>query len=287
MFEITTKRIFLGYPFAIPEIRVAVNAACRGFAQVVSADDRLRGKHLLEKVDEKIQEADLSLFDITQHNPNVAAEFGLAYARGVKWALLYSTDKRFKIRTVNRSRVFSDLQGMDSVPYADYSVLKRELRRLLPEFLDAPHRRPRLSSAASHDSAIRPRLDAKVQPIYSASVGALGSPSKIVKLGEDKLGITLSNDGNGAANAVSMRLTGFTFVDEILAVTRSTAVTRRWPLEDQPAYLEAPSEPIITVRYSDDNGDVYEQSGPLKAVRSGSHFYYQGSGLGPPRALPE
>ncbi len=83
------KTVFLGYPFAIPEIRTAVEAGCDGIAKVIVASDRLRGKHLLVKIDEMIDEADVSLFDLTLHNANVAVEFGIAYTRDVKWALLY------------------------------------------------------------------------------------------------------------------------------------------------------------------------------------------------------
>jgi hypothetical protein len=133
------KTIFLGYPFAIPEIRPAVEAGCKGIANVLVASDRLRGKHLLAKIDEMIREADLSLFDLTLHNPNVAVEFGVAYTLGVKWALLYSTNPAHGAAPGNESRIFSDLQGMDSIPYPDFGTLTNELRRLLPEYLEAPH----------------------------------------------------------------------------------------------------------------------------------------------------
>jgi hypothetical protein len=247
----------------------------------------LRGKHLLVKVDELIQEADLSLFDLTRHNPNVAVEFGLAYARGVKWALLYSTSTKFRVRTINKSRVFSDLQGMDSIPYSDYVVLEHELRRLLPEYLAARYRAPRTGgvNGSSHDSAIRPRLDASVRPVYGRSVTTLGSGHRVVKMGDDTLNVTLSNDGSGAANAVVITITGFDFIDHIESITRSHPVSRKWPLEGQPAYQNAPPEPAITVRYGDDNGDKYEQVGRLKALPSGPRFYYSGTGLGPPRPL--
>jgi len=133
------KKVFLGYPFAIPEIRAAVEAGCGGIANVIVASDRLRGKHLLVKIDEMIREADLSLFDFTLHNPNVAVEFGIAYTLGRKWAILYSTNPKHQVDSRNASRIFSDLQGMDSICYPDFDTLTSELKRLLPEYLEIPH----------------------------------------------------------------------------------------------------------------------------------------------------
>jgi hypothetical protein len=133
------KKVFLGYPFAIPEIRTAVEAGCSGIANVIVASDRLRGKHLLVKIDEMIREADLSLFDFTLHNPNVAVEFGIAYTLRRKWAILYSMHPEHQVDSLNASRIFSDLQGMDSICYPDFDTLAGELKRLLPEYLEAAH----------------------------------------------------------------------------------------------------------------------------------------------------
>ena len=132
------KKIFLAYSFAIPEIRAAVEAGCEGIATVIAADDRLRGSSLLVKITEMIEEADLSLFDLTGWNPNVAAEFGVAYARGVKWALLCSTDKKYQVRETS-DPIFSDLGGVDSIQYPDFPTLTSELQRLVPEYINAPH----------------------------------------------------------------------------------------------------------------------------------------------------
>jgi hypothetical protein len=134
------KRIFLGFPFAIPEIRKAVERAADGIAKVIVASDVLRGKPLLHKIDEMMREADLSLFDLTLHNPNVAVELGIAFGRSYKLAILYCTDEQLNPRPETESSVFSDLKGWDSVLYHDLAELEAKLRPYLLELLsvDAP-----------------------------------------------------------------------------------------------------------------------------------------------------
>ena len=67
------RRVFLGYPFALTYVRPAVDRAADGQAQIIVASDVLRGQPLLHKIESMMQDADLCLFDLTLHNPNVAA----------------------------------------------------------------------------------------------------------------------------------------------------------------------------------------------------------------------
>jgi hypothetical protein len=284
------KTIFLGYPFALPQIREALERACAGFARIVVASDRLRGKHLLTKIDEMIQESDLALFDLTGHNPNVAAEFGIAYARNVKWAILYCTDPTYKPSDKAESRIFSDLEGMDSIRYSEFEQLESEARRLLPEYLAAEHVGLVNAIATSkqlpgrHDSSLRPRLHASVKFNYGLVVGASGSPVK--KIGTDTLLVTLSNKGRGAANGIEVRITGFDHLGKVETLAPGEKAARKWPLEDQPAYLSQPALPKIRVAFTDDNGDRYEQEGALEHSESGGrHFYSAESTLGPPQSV--
>jgi len=127
--------IFLGYPFALDHVRPAVERAAQGLARVVVASDILRGMPLLEKIEQMMSEANLCLFDLTTHNPNVAAEFGIARGRRYAWAILYCTDETLNPKPGRESSVFSDVKGWDSILYGNENELETELRRLLPEYL--------------------------------------------------------------------------------------------------------------------------------------------------------
>lgn len=133
--------IFLGYPFALNDLLVAVKRASKGLARVVVASDKLRGKPLLEKIEEMMSEADLCLFDLTTHNPNVAVEFGIARGVGYDVALLYCTDEKLNPKPEQESSVFSDLKGWDSILYRDKAELRTNLRRVLPDLLEKASQR--------------------------------------------------------------------------------------------------------------------------------------------------
>ncbi|MHB1797917.1 MAG: hypothetical protein ACYCUI_06355 [Vulcanimicrobiaceae bacterium] len=128
--------IFLGYPFELDYIRATVERASADLAQVVIASDILRGMSLLAKIEQMMAEADLCIFDLTMHNPNVAVEFGIARGRDYAWAILYCTDEALNPRPERESSVFSDVKGSDSILYSDETNLELQLRRLLPEYLE-------------------------------------------------------------------------------------------------------------------------------------------------------
>src|SRR2546423_10612518 len=132
---VATPIVFLGYPFQFGHIREAVEKAAHGIAQVQVASDSLRGQILLHKIEGLMAEANLCIFDLTTHNPNVAAEFGIAHGRGYPWVLLYCTDESLNPRPERENSVFSDVKGWDSLLYRDAAHLEAELRSKLPELL--------------------------------------------------------------------------------------------------------------------------------------------------------
>ncbi|MDP9024274.1 MAG: hypothetical protein M3N13_02715 [Candidatus Eremiobacteraeota bacterium] len=134
-------RLFLGYPFTLPDVRSTVEAAADGLAEVTVASDRLRGMPLLHKIEEMMAEADACLFDLTLHNPNVALELGIAHGRGYHYAVLYCTDQRLNPSPGRESSLFSDLQGWDSIRYSDLADLRKKLAFYLPEFIQNQSRR--------------------------------------------------------------------------------------------------------------------------------------------------
>jgi hypothetical protein len=281
--------IFLGFPFTLEYVRPAVEAAAEGVARVVVASDVLRGKPLLHKIQDLMREADLCLFDLTLHNPNVAAEFGIAHGTNYKYAILYCTDERLNPKPGKESSVFSDVKGWDSVQYADAANLMSQLKRYLPELLRAP--RPlepaplRVRQAPEGDSGIRPRLNAKVSTVFPAAFAVGSGP--VIKAGTDMLAFEIDNSGRGVANKVRIAVTGMDPIERFEALPTGTknGVKFRWNLEAQPAYKSAPQFPALVVEYEDDEGTKYEQRGALNARQSGDGFTYEGQGLGAPRVI--
>jgi len=235
------KTIFLGYPFAIPGIRLAVEAGCEGIARVLVAADRLRGKHLLVKIDEMIAEADLSLFDLTLHNPNVAVEFGLAYVRDAKWAILYSTDAKYKVAESSESRIFSDLEGMDSIRYPDFGTLTSELRRLLPEYLSAPHvgLQPTQSIGGWSKVGLRPdqessmevqrRHEQSLMPLVSMRLDCTGKRGALVP--EVVIRGAAVNSGLGPATAVYLHIATVSYVPPHAIHLGDIGLKTEYPIE--------------------------------------------------------
>jgi len=152
--------IFLGYPFALTYVRPAVERAAEGLARIVVASDILRGLPLLEKIEQMMSQAQLCLFDLTTHNPNVAAEFGIAQGRSYAWAILYCTDETLNPKPERKSSVFSDVKGWDSILYGN----ETELRRLLPEYIAnlAQVRTSGNIGATAHHSPRHPLLERNV-----------------------------------------------------------------------------------------------------------------------------
>jgi hypothetical protein len=296
----TLPVIFLGYPFALGYVRGAVERAADGLAHVAVASDILRGMPLLEKIERMMAEATLCIFDLTTHNPNVAAEFGIARGRGYSWAILYCTNETLNPKPGRDSSVFSDVKGWDSVLYDDEAGLERELRRLLPEYLAhvAQRRGGNVGAATYHPASITPdraarrdapRLYLNVKTNSPGFVGVLapGSRKPVQKLGSYSLALELQNKGRGAANKVRAVMTGALHVERLGTLTPGEKPVKfTWSLEDQPAYRTAPQFPAVRVEYIDDEGRAYEQVGPLQVRQlSDGTYTYSGGNLEAPRAI--
>ena len=296
----TTRKlpiIFLGYPFALDYVRAAVERACEGLAQIVVASDILRGMPLLEKIEQMMSEADLCVFDLTTHNPNVAAEFGIARGRSYAWAIIYCIDESLNPKPGRESSVFSDVKGWDSVLYNNETDLETTLRRLLPEYLaDVAARRTRgnVGSIARHAAPAptprqarrdAPRLYLKVTT-NTPRFAAFGS-GPVTKLGTYSLKLEIQNKGRGAANKVRAVMTGANHLERLGTLTPGDKpVIFTWSLEDQDAYRMALQFPMVRIEYIDDDGTVYEQIGALQAKQHSDGTYtYQGGNLEAPRVI--
>lgn len=164
------KRIFLGYPFALPNIRTAVEKAALGLARVLTASDELRGLPLLHKIEEMMAEADLCLFDLTLHNPNVATELGIAQGKRYNYGVLYSVGGTPEPAPGTESSLFSDLVGWDTLRYKDHNDLERQLRGYLPKLLS---------------KTIAPKVPAEAPLATQDRIPIAVSPRELLKLGEN------------------------------------------------------------------------------------------------------
>jgi hypothetical protein len=287
----TKPVIFLGYPFALGYVRPTVEAAADGIAEVRVASDRLRGMPLLHKIEEMLEEADLCIFDLTTHNPNVALEFGLAHGKKYKYAVLYCTDERYNPQPEHESSVFSDIKGWDSIQYRDSVHLRSELGRLLPEYLQALKRPSQLLNVGSVPSlnppkfpntSVRPRLYLDLRTIQPRFIAVGSGP--VTKLGAYSMGATVKNKGKGPANRVRVYMPGTNHVERLGTLEpNGPEIKFNWSLEDQQIYKEPPTLPIVCVEYVDDDGVKYRQTGPLeRRDHSDGTHHYSGNSLEAP-----
>lgn len=247
------KIAFLGYPFRIPEIRKAVEAAVQGHALLKCADTELTNLQLLDKIEKMMGAADLRLFDVTGHNVNVAVEYGIARALQLAPLLLYCKDERYAPHD-GQEDVFSDLRGMDSLRYETFEELTAELRQRIPGLL---------SQAKPHLRSGLPRLQMRLQ-------------EQKQKDNSHWLVGDLFNAGESAANRVKVAMAGYLWplnVREPEPIRIGTLVPREPPrsvlfnLETFNMIEHATGMEHILVELADETGGRYEQRGRLLATR--------------------
>jgi len=116
---------FVAYKFKMPDKEKYVNAIKAAFKDTglngYFADSEVGeyGKHILNKIDEKIQSTYFGLYDISIMNQNVALELGLA--KGYK--------KRFYILAKKGAFIPSDLRGLDRIEYDNHNQLTEKIRK--------------------------------------------------------------------------------------------------------------------------------------------------------------
>lgn len=259
------KVVFLGYPFALDYIRPAVERAAEGLATILVASDTLRGQPLLQKIEAMMGEADLSLFDLTLHNANVAAEFGIAHGKGLKYAILYCTDESLNPTPGHDSSLFTDLRGWDSLLYGDASELEDKLRKYLPGLLALPVPTvpaPLHMRQADEERERRDRAFA-VQPIMHLRLGSgEGGPQGSFVNG------VIRNVGRGIALKPKLFLPGFGDVslDHLIKPTEERPIRLRY--DDKPFYTTPLADTIARVEFEDEFGNRYEQIGSVSQLKN-------------------
>lgn len=115
-----SRRVFFGYPQSPASGADALRAAARTISTSGAADAstwedlRVGGTVVINQVLEAIDDADMSIFDLTRPNPNVLFELGYAIGRAKPvWITLDSTNNSAKQR-------WRDLAVLSSVGYVPY-----------------------------------------------------------------------------------------------------------------------------------------------------------------------
>lgn len=109
--------VFVGHPFAGRFPVKKFRAIFRGLPfNVIYGNTDLQTRHLLQIMKSNIAKADYSIFDLSNWNPNVALELGLAEGLKKKPAKTY-----YILLNTRRSReVPSDIRGIQRLEYTSY-----------------------------------------------------------------------------------------------------------------------------------------------------------------------
>jgi predicted nucleotide-binding protein len=127
-------QIFVAYPYSFSkaDYRRAFKDVAKAYGvKFVYADEKITNKHILEKIEGMIEDAEFSIFDVTSWNANVALELGIARGNGQDYYILFNPDS-------DKADVPADLGGIDRLQYTDYSELEQEVARLMRQQFGAP-----------------------------------------------------------------------------------------------------------------------------------------------------
>ena len=115
--------VFVGHPFASRFPVKKFRAIFRGLpVQVIYGNTDLQTKHLLAIMKSNIAKSDFSIFDLSNWNPNVALELGLAEGLKKKPAKGYY----ILLNTRRSGDVPSDIRGIQRLEYTSYDF-KRDV----------------------------------------------------------------------------------------------------------------------------------------------------------------
>lgn len=107
--------VFVGCQYTPVETYRAFRSALEGVPlEFHFADSVIRTRHVLDRIRSGIVRTDYSLFDITDWNPNVTLEVGLAEGLNKDYYILF---RRGKAKKVNPP---SDLHGLQRFQYAKF-----------------------------------------------------------------------------------------------------------------------------------------------------------------------
>ena len=102
----------------------------------IFADEKITNMHILQKIISYIKASDFSIFDISDWNPNVTLELGVALALSDNWYICFNPKKGQK------DEVPSDIKGMDRIQYESFAELEEKLSALLGQRYPKEIRQP-------------------------------------------------------------------------------------------------------------------------------------------------
>lgn len=127
------RKVFVAYSYRLyPDEAFRQTFKTVGTAfqiEFVYADERITNEHILDKISRMIQEARFSIFDISDWNPNVTLELGIARGSGRRWFIAIDPSKA----TGEIPEAPADLRGFDRIQYSTFSELQRGLTRLFAQ----------------------------------------------------------------------------------------------------------------------------------------------------------
>lgn len=128
--DATRRQVFVAYSYGLypgPEFRqVFDRVGMKTGTAFIFADTRLTNEHILDKITRMIHEADYSVFDISDWNPNVTLELGIARESGRPWYITIDPSRS----TGGIREAPADLRGFDRIQYSSFDELERGLIRL-------------------------------------------------------------------------------------------------------------------------------------------------------------
>ena len=122
-------KVFVAHPYKsipIEDYRSALkevekeNPGCK----FTYADEEITSDYILEKIEKMILESDISLYDLTTWNPNVALELGLAFGLKRKYYILFNPKQ-------DASEVPSDIRGIERVEYGSMTELRSKVTLII------------------------------------------------------------------------------------------------------------------------------------------------------------
>jgi len=130
------RQVFVAYSYRHydkRDYRRCFNTVGKAFeVEFVFADERISSLHILQKIANYIREAQFSRYDITDWNPNVTLELGLALGMGEKVFIALNPAE------TDLDDVPSDLKGVDRLQYSSFADLEDELERLISQAMPPP-----------------------------------------------------------------------------------------------------------------------------------------------------
>lgn len=144
--------VFVAYSYSLYNTKdfrkVFSDIARRYDVQFVFADESFTKQHIFAKIRSQISGADFALFDVSDWNPNVTLELGLADGLGKDYYILFNPSKSQE--RGKGSEVPSDIKGLDRIQFDGFEDLKAKLGLLISQKF-----RPKPQSLEEFESHIR------------------------------------------------------------------------------------------------------------------------------------